>query len=35
LEILENGDYLLYVSIADVSHYVVENSTLDKEALER
>ena len=35
LEILENGDYLLYVSIADVSHYVAENSELDKEALER
>jgi len=35
LEILENGDYLLYVSIADVSHYVAENSALDKEALER
>ena len=35
LEILENGDYLLYVSIADVSHYVTENSALDKEALER
>ena len=35
LEILENGDYLLYVSIADVSHYIAENSALDKEALER
>lgn len=35
LEILENGDYLLYVSIADVSHYVAEDSALDKEALER
>ena len=35
LEILENGDYLLYVSIADVSHYVAENFALDKEALER
>lgn len=35
LEILENGDYLLYVSITDVSHYVAENSELDKEALER
>ena len=35
LEILENGDYLLYISIADVSHYVAENSALDKEALER
>ncbi|PZM83919.1 ribonuclease R, partial [Candidatus Gracilibacteria bacterium] len=32
---LENGDYVLYVSIADVSHYVTENSALDKEALER
>ena len=35
LEILENGDYVLYISIADVSHYVAENSALDKEALER
>ena len=35
LVIHENGDYLLYISIADVSHYVAENSALDKEALER
>lgn len=32
---LENWDYVLYVSIADVSHYVTENSALDREALER
>ncbi|RKW23321.1 ribonuclease R [Candidatus Gracilibacteria bacterium] len=31
----ENGDFILYVSIADVSHYIPENSALDKEALER
>ena len=31
-----NGDlYKLYVSIADVTHYVTENSELDKEALKR
>lgn len=35
LEKKPNGNYLLYVHIADVTHYVRENSALDKEALER
>ncbi|MDD4151094.1 MAG: VacB/RNase II family 3'-5' exoribonuclease [Candidatus Gracilibacteria bacterium] len=35
IEILENGDFKLYVSIADVSHYVKEGSELDKEAKKR
>lgn len=35
LENLSNGNVKLYVSIADVSHYVLENSFLDKEALKR
>ncbi|MGI6721726.1 MAG: ribonuclease R [Anaerovoracaceae bacterium] len=32
---LENGNYLLGVHIADVSHYVAYNSALDKEAAKR
>jgi ribonuclease R len=35
LKILQNGNYEIGVHIADVSHYVNENSVLDKEAIER
>ena len=35
VEKLENGNYRLIVSIADVSHYIKEGSLLDKEALKR
>jgi ribonuclease R len=35
VEILENGNYLLGVHIADVAHYVLEGSGLDGEAFER
>jgi ribonuclease R len=35
LEIQPNGNYILGVHIADVSHYVKENSPLDREALKR
>lgn len=35
VQILDNGNYLLKVCIADVSEYVKENSAIDQEAFER
>ncbi len=35
LKELDNGNYEIGIHIADVSHYVQENSSLDKEALKR
>ena len=35
VEVLDNGNILLGVHIADVSHYVTEGSALNREALER
>ena len=35
VEMLDNGNYLLGVHIADVTYYVKEKSNLDKEALKR
>jgi ribonuclease R len=35
VKMLDNGNYLLGVHIADVTHYVREKSNLDKEALKR
>lgn len=35
LEIIQNGNYKLYVHIADVAHYIKEGSVLDIEALKR
>jgi ribonuclease R len=34
-QVLENGNYEVGVHIADVSHYIIPDSALDKEALER
>ena len=35
VEVLENGNYFLGVHIADVSHYVQDNTALDEEAYDR
>ncbi len=35
IKVLDNGNYLLGVHIADVTHYVKEQGALDKEALKR
>jgi ribonuclease R len=35
VETLENGNYRVGIHIADVSHYVKENTALDKEAIKR
>lgn len=34
-EVLENGNYQIGIHIADVSHYVIPDTPLDKEAFER
>jgi len=35
IQLLSNGNYMLDVHIADVAHYVKENTKVDKEAVER